>query len=109
MPGENAFKQHSHQVVSDDVSIIPQEYPPNIPARSLVSASDSCICSTANLDASGVLGLFEGGVGNEAEGAVEAMRASSEGELGPSIMRWARMKHAEAMIRASKRMQSTVR
>lgn len=55
------------------------------------------------------MGLCEGGVGSDVEGAEDAMRASNEAELSPSTKRCARMKHAAAMTRTSKSRQTTVR
>ena len=40
--------------------------------------------------ASGEGGLCDGGVGSEFEGEVADIRASREGEFGPSKIRWAR-------------------
>ena len=39
--------------------------------------------------ASGDGGLLEGGVGRDLDGATADIRASSDGRLGPSTMRWA--------------------
>ena len=64
---------------------------------------------TTTRDASGEFGLFVGGVGREAEGDEDAIRASREGEFSPSTNLWARMKHAAAMIRMSNSRQRTVR
>lgn len=40
-------------------------------------------------EASGEAGLCDGGVGKDVEGAAAEIRASSEGELGPSKIRCA--------------------
>ena len=58
-----------------------------IPATDDNSSSISWKCSIANLVASGDGGLWVGGVGKDIEEAVAEMRASSEGELGPSWIR----------------------
>lgn len=55
-----------------------------IPATDDNSSSVSWKCSMANLVASGDGGLCVGGVGRDNEGAVAEIRASREGELGPS-------------------------
>jgi hypothetical protein len=55
-----------------------------IPATDDNSSSASWNCSMANLVASGDGGLCVGGVGRDMEGAVAEIRASREGELGPS-------------------------
>lgn len=59
--------------------------------------------------ASGDVGLFEGGVGKDAEGGDEPIRAPKEGEFSPSMKRCARIKHAAAMILTSKRRHNGVR
>ena len=41
--------------------------------------------------------MCDGGVGKEADGDAAEMRASREGEFGPSKIRCARTKHAVAM------------
>lgn len=48
-------------------------------------------------EASGDGGLWDGGVGSEADGAEAEIRASNEGELGPSNKRCANIKHAAAI------------
>jgi hypothetical protein len=48
-------------------------------------------------EASGDDGLCDGGVGKEADGEAAEIRASREGELGPSKIFCARTKHAVAM------------
>ena len=47
----------------------------------------------------GDVGLWDGGVGNVAEGAGVDILASKGAALGPSEYIWARVKHADAMIR----------
>ncbi len=79
------------------------------PAREASSASLNAKYSKANLDRSGDGGLLEGGVGRDADGGVEDMRKSREGEFGPSTTRWARIKHAAAMMRGGNNKQSGVR
>jgi hypothetical protein len=56
----------------------------------------------------GDVGLWEGGVGNVAEGAGVDILASKGAALGPSKCICARMKHADAMIRGGNNMQSGV-
>ena len=56
----------------------------------------------------GDVGLWEGGVGNVAEGAGVDILASKGAALGPSKCICARMKHADAMIREGNNMQSGV-
>jgi len=60
-------------------------------------------------DASGDGGLCVGGVGSEAEGDDADIRASREGELGPSNMRCARTKHAAAITLGGYNMHNGVR
>ena len=52
--------------------------------------------------------MWEGGVGNVAEGAGVDILASKGAALGPSECICARMKHADAMIREGTNMQSGV-
>ena len=52
--------------------------------------------------------MWEGGVGNVAEGAGVDILASKGAALGPSECICARMKHADAMIREGNNMQSGV-
>lgn len=54
------------------------------------SASFNEKCSIAYREASGEGGLWEGGVGKDADGAAKDIRASSDKEFGPSKMRCAR-------------------
>ena len=56
----------------------------------------------------GDVGLWEGGVGNVAEGAGVDILASKGAALGPSKCICARMKHADAMIRGENNTQSGV-
>lgn len=60
-----------------------------IPEMEESSVSLNVKCSMAYREASGDGGLCDGGVGNDAEGAAAEIRASREGELGPSNIRWA--------------------
>lgn len=52
--------------------------------------------------------MWEGGVGNVAEGAGVDILASKGAALGPSECICARIKHADAMIREGNNMQSGV-